>query len=87
MKDVTPYRELADSVEEVVDKTGKPVIIVLPNNKRELQSMDLEEMIRDARDIFLKKKIPVFDDLFDALRAVHHVSKYYAIKQRRWKEL
>jgi acyl-CoA synthetase (NDP forming) len=87
VKDVTPYRELADSVEEVVDKTGKPVIIVLPNNKRELQSMDLEEMIRDARDIFLKKKIPVFDDLFDALRAVHHVSKYYAIKQRRWKEL
>jgi len=83
VRDVTPYRELADSVEEVVDKTGKPVIIVLPNNKRELQCMDLEEMIRDARDIFLKKKIPVFDDLFDALRAIHHVSKYYAIKQRR----
>jgi acyl-CoA synthetase (NDP forming) len=87
VRDITPYRELADSVEEVVDKTEKPVIIVLPNNKRELQSMDLEEMIRDARDIFLKKKIPVFDDLFDALRAIHHVSKYYAIKQRRWKEL
>jgi acyl-CoA synthetase (NDP forming) len=87
VKDVTPYRELADSVEEVVEKTGKPVIIILPNNKRELRSMDVEEMIREARDIFLKKKIPVFDDLFDALRAIHHVSKYYAIKQRRWKEL
>ncbi len=87
VRDVTPYRELADSVEDVIERTGKPVIIVLPNNKRELQSMDLEEMIRDARDIFLKKKIPVFDDLFDALRAINHVSKYYAIKQRRWKEL
>jgi acyl-CoA synthetase (NDP forming) len=87
VRDVTPYRELADSVEEVVEQTGKPVIIVLPNNKRELQSMDVEEMMRVTRDIFLKKKIPVFDDLFDALRAIHHVSKYYAIKQRRWKEL
>lgn len=87
VRDVTPYGELADSVEEVVATTGKPVIIVLPNNKRELQSMDVEEMIRDARNIFLKKKIPVFDDLFDALRAIHHVSKYYAIKQRRWKKL
>jgi len=87
VRDVTPYRELADSVEEVVEKTGKPVIIVLPNTKRGLQSMDVEEMMRDARDIFLKKKMPVFDDLSDALRAIHHVSKYYAIKQRRWKEL
>jgi acyl-CoA synthetase (NDP forming) len=83
VRDVTPYRELADSVEEVVELTGKPVVLVLPNNKRELQSMDVEEMMRDARDIFLKKKIPVFDDLFDALRSISHVSKYYAIKQRR----
>jgi acyl-CoA synthetase (NDP forming) len=83
VKDVTPYRELADAAQEAIEITGKPVILVLPNNKRELESMDIEDMMRETRDIFLERKIPVFDDLFDAMRAINHVSKYYAIKQRR----
>ncbi len=43
--EVTPYRELAQCVRDVVDQTGKPVIAVLPNVKRGLESMDITEMI------------------------------------------
>ena len=83
VKDVTPYGALADAVHDVVTTTGKPVILVLPNNKRDRESLDIEDMMREARDIFLEKGIPVFDDLTDALRAVSHVSNYYETKQRR----
>ncbi|MCD6569325.1 MAG: CoA-binding protein [Deltaproteobacteria bacterium] len=78
VKEVTPYNELADAAKEVVDTTGKPVVLVLPNYKQEMEYMDIEELIREARRVFLAKGIPVFDDLKDALRAIAHVSNYYA---------
>lgn len=76
IRDVAPYKELADGVKEVVDITGKPVIVVLPNIKQEIESMDIEEVMREARGVFLDKGIPVFDDITDALKAVSRVSDY-----------
>ncbi len=81
VKAVTPFRELAAAVEEVVAVTGKPVILVAPNIKQGLESLDIEEMLREARSAFLERGIPVFDDLDDALRAVSHVSRYRARKE------
>ena len=81
LTDVTPFRDLADAVGEVVDVTGKPVILVAPNIKQGSESLDIEEMLREARSAFLEKGIPVFDDLEDALRAVDHVSRYCARKE------
>jgi len=81
VKDVTPFKELAAAVEEVVAVTGKPVILVAPNIKQGLESLDIEEMLREARSVFLEKGIPVFDDLEEALRAVNHVSRYCARKR------
>ncbi|MCK9275334.1 MAG: CoA-binding protein [Syntrophales bacterium] len=78
VKEVTPYRELADAVADVVRATRKPVVLVMPNNKQDANSLDVEEMRRDARAAFLEKGVPVFDELDDALRAITHVSKYYA---------
>ena len=43
--EVTPYKELAQAVRDVVDQTGKPVIAVLPNTKRGLDNLDIIEMI------------------------------------------
>jgi acyl-CoA synthetase (NDP forming) len=76
VKQVTPYPELAAAMCEAMDKTGKPVILVMPDFKQGLDSMDIEEMIRDARQIFLEKGIPVFDDLGHCFRALSHVSQF-----------
>jgi len=81
VKEVTLFRELAAAVGEVVAATGKPVILAAPNIKQGLESLDIEEMLREARAAFLAEGVPVFDDLEDALRAVNHVSRYRARKE------
>ncbi|MBN2397795.1 MAG: hypothetical protein JXI32_05390, partial [Deltaproteobacteria bacterium] len=83
VKEVIPFKELAAAVGEVVAATGKPVILVAPNIKQGLESLDIEEVIREAHSAFLNEEIPVFDDLEDALRAVNHVSRYRARKEAR----
>ncbi len=75
--DVAPFRELAQAVRDVVDQTGKPIIAVLPNAKRGLDNMDVTEMIAMARQEYLNRGIPVFDELHDAIRAVAHMNTYY----------
>ena len=76
IRDVAPCNELADGVKKVVDITGKPVIVVLPNIKQEIESMDIEEVMREARKAFLDRGVPGFDDIRDALEVVSRVSDY-----------
>jgi len=80
VKEATPYNELVTMAKEVVDTTGKPVVLVLPNYKQEMEYMDIEELMRETRRVFLDKGIPVFGELKDALRAIARVSNYYARK-------
>ena len=75
--EVTPYKELAQAVRDVVDQTGKPVIAILPNAKRGLDSMDLTELIALTRQEYIHHGIPVFDELHDAIRALSHINTYY----------
>ncbi len=77
VKDVTPFRELAQSVRDVVDQTGKPVIAVLPNAKRDLDNMDITEMIAMTRQAYIERGIPVFDELHHAIRAIANINTYY----------
>jgi len=74
---VTPYSELADVIADVKKETGKPVIVVLPNSKRGLDDLDIVEMMERARQLFLEKNIPVFDEIKDAFRGIGHVNTYY----------
>lgn len=75
--EVTPYRELAAAVRDVVDKTGKPVVAVLPNARRDPDNLDVVEMMAMAKKEFTDRGIPVFDELHDAIRAIAHVNGYY----------
>ena len=75
--DVAPFRELADVLRDVVETTGKPVVIVLPNPKKGLDDLDLTEMLVLSRSEFLERDLPVFDELPDALRAIGHVNDYF----------
>ena len=78
--EVMPYRELAEVVRGVVDETGKPIIAILPNIKREVEDMDITETIALARKQFIDRGIPVFDELHDAIRAISHINNYYGGK-------
>jgi acyl-CoA synthetase (NDP forming) len=80
VNDVTPYRQLAEAISEVVDKTGKPVIMALPNPKKGLADIDVVEMLIRARQEFLTHGIPVYDELPSAIRAIAHVNSYYRVK-------
>lgn len=82
-KEITPYRELAGVISEVAAETGKPLVLVMPDFKQGRESMDIEEVIREARQAFLDKGVPVFDDLNSCLRALGHVSLYYARRRSR----
>ncbi len=79
---VTPYRELADAVREVMQATGKPVVLVLQNAKRGPEDLDVVEMLGHARQVFLDHDIPVFDEILDAFRAIAHVNAYYGKKAK-----
>ncbi|MHB8138008.1 MAG: CoA-binding protein [Smithellaceae bacterium] len=78
--EVTPYRELAQAVRDVVDQTGKPIIAVLPNAKKGLDDMDITELIALTRQEYIQRGIPVFDELHDAIRAIAHINTYYGGK-------
>lgn len=83
MRDLIPYEALADMVRQVVDETGKPVVLVLPNHKQDLEYLDIEELMREARQAFIDRGIPVFDDLQRAFTAINHVSDYTVRKNGR----
>lgn len=86
VKDIVPFKELAEAAGEVARTTEKPVLLVMPNNKQELDAMDIEEMRREARRAFLDQGVPVFDELDDALRAVSHLSRYSARRRESFEE-
>ncbi|MBP7734375.1 MAG: CoA-binding protein [Spirochaetes bacterium] len=83
VKPLTPFRELAETIGDVVRTTNKPVIMVLPDLKQELESMEVTEMIRETRKILTAMKIPVFNDLHSAVRSLHALSTYARKKQVR----
>ena len=78
--EITPYKELAQAVRDVVDQTAKPVIAVLPNAKRGVDDLDIVEMIALTKKEYVDRGIPVFDELHDAIRAIGHINTYYGGK-------
>ena len=74
--EITPYEELAVAARETADASGKPVVVVLPNPRRRADDLDVEEVLRQARQAFLSRGIPVFDGLTEAMRAIRHVAAY-----------
>lgn len=83
LADIVPVAALADAARDVFDATGKPVIAVLPNPLRDVGSMEVESLMRDARRAFLARGVPVFDDLGSAVRSIGCVSRYIAVRERR----
>jgi acyl-CoA synthetase (NDP forming) len=73
-----PYKGFADAFSAVAKETGKPVVVVLPNPQRGVDNLDIVEMVTRARQEFLEHDLPVFDELYHAIRAIAHINDYYA---------
>jgi hypothetical protein len=74
---VFPYRDMAERFQSVVRQTGKPIVLVMPNPKRGLLDLDVVEVHAKARQTFLEKGLPVFDEIGEAMRAIANVNRYY----------
>lgn len=81
LKQLVPVDQYVEAAYEAKEKTGKPVVMVLPNCRQEYTDLDVEEVIRLAREGFHQKGIPVFSDLTDAMKAIRNVSLYYERKR------
>jgi len=81
VRQVTPYLELADDIRTVVAETGKPIIVILSNPKTGPDHLEVVEMFIHARRAFTDRGIPVFNSLFEALRAIGHLNSYYERKR------
>ena len=77
IRDIAPYRKLAETSHEVMVTGKKPVILVLPNIRRGEEDIEIEAMNRETRRLFTDAGMPVFDDVKNALRAVSSVSRYW----------
>lgn len=77
LAEVAPFRELAEAAGDAAEATGKPVIVILPSLKRGGDDLDVLDVLARARQAFLDRGIPVFDDVADGLRAVGHLNAYY----------
>jgi len=86
LKDIVPYREMAAIASEVASVTGKPLMLVLPNIMQGKESLDIEEILREARKAFLDAGIPVFSDIRSCLRSLAHVSRFHARKKNETKK-
>ncbi len=60
LDEATPYRQLVKALQEVHDQTKKPVVLVLPNSRRDLDDLDVEEVRRRACRLFFEKRILSF---------------------------
>jgi acyl-CoA synthetase (NDP forming) len=72
-----PHEDLADRLKSVAGETQKPVVLVMTNTKKGLPDLDVVEVHAKARQTFMEKGIPVFEEIGDALRAIANVNRYY----------
>ncbi|HOE17108.1 MAG TPA: CoA-binding protein [Syntrophorhabdaceae bacterium] len=77
---ISPHRKLVEACREAMERADRHVVLVLPNHKQEEDGLEVEEIIRETRRLFIEAGIPVYDDVKNALRAIAAVSMYY---QRR----
>jgi len=82
LKEIVPVDQYVKAAYEAKEKTGKPVVMVLPNCRQESTDLEVEEIIRLARESFHQRGIPVFHNLPDAMQAIRNVSMYYEHKQK-----
>jgi acyl-CoA synthetase (NDP forming) len=70
-------RALVEVAPRARERSGKPVVIVLPVGGDELDKLEAEKTRREIRDSYLEMGVPCFPTLERAVRAVAHAARYY----------
>ncbi len=70
-------RSLVEAPARVRDRSGKPLVIVLPIGGEELDKIEVERRRREIRDTYRSMGIPSYPSLERAVRAVAHTTRYY----------
>lgn len=83
IRDVSPHKLLVEACREAMEKSKKPVVLILPNHKQEVDDWEIEEIIRETRRLCNEAGIPVYDDVKNALRAIAAVSTYCRRRENR----
>jgi hypothetical protein len=86
LDEITPYRPLTQALREVQEKTDKPVVLILPNSRRDVDDLDVEEVRRRALRHFSQNRILAYENLVDALRSISLVGQYYRQKETRLRD-
>ena len=81
LRRVVPLEGLAQACSNAIQISGKPVVMILPNYKQEASAIEIEAVIREARQLFLAEGVAVFERVKDALKAIAAVSDYAARRQ------
>jgi hypothetical protein len=68
---------LVETPAKVRDRSGKPIVIVLPIGGDEVGIAEVEEGRRQIRDRYLSMKVPSYPTLERAARAVANIATYY----------
>jgi acyl-CoA synthetase (NDP forming) len=68
--------ELAQVIPSVREVSDKPFIVTMPEPTASSDTMDAEEARRRYREWYLERKIPVFDTLGSAVRALGKIIRY-----------
>jgi acyl-CoA synthetase (NDP forming) len=72
--------ELLKACQEVREKYGKAIILVLPDITTEARTVDLEVEMRRERDNYQASGFPVFKSLDRAARALSHFIAYHHLR-------
>lgn len=70
------WRAVAKAGRKVVEEVNKPVLVVLPE-------VAYPKARTDAWDAFVKEGLPVFHNMYEAIRALTRVCKYYEVNDSR----
>ena len=70
-------KELTDIPLRIKQRSGKPVVAVLPSGPTDVGAVSGEEERRRVRDYYLSVGIPAYQSLDRAARAISNMIRYY----------
>lgn len=77
LKSIAQHKAMAEVCAKVQERSGKPVLQILPPISSEEEKMELEGLVREARRVSHEAGVATYPSLERALAAVSRVSAYY----------
>jgi acyl-CoA synthetase (NDP forming) len=76
LAELLPVEAYVEALRAARESTGKPILVVLPNLRREREALEIEDLIRQVRAGCVAEGLPVYEGVARALRAAAAVSRF-----------